>query len=62
MPKGYTVNSFFDNRAVLIHVSWVVVDDSGVINRVTHANRLTRGKLMKQDDWSDWETSEFLQL
>ena len=25
-------------------------------------NKLTRGKLMKQDDWNDWEQSEFLQL
>ena len=24
--------------------------------------RLTRGKLLKQDDWCDWQASEFLQL
>ena len=24
--------------------------------------RLTRGKLLKQDDWSDWQGSEYLQL
>jgi hypothetical protein len=24
--------------------------------------RLTRGKLLKQDDWSNWQDSEFLQL
>jgi hypothetical protein len=24
--------------------------------------RLTRGKLIKQDDWSNWQDSEFLQL
>jgi len=24
--------------------------------------KLTRGKLLKCDDWSDWQTSEFLQL
>jgi hypothetical protein len=24
--------------------------------------RLTRGKLLKQDNWSDWQASEFLQL
>ena len=25
-------------------------------------NKLTRGKLIKQDDWSDWQNSEWLQL
>ena len=24
--------------------------------------KLTRGKLLRQDDWSDWQTSEYLQL
>ncbi len=24
--------------------------------------RLTRGKLLKQADWSDWQNSEYLQL
>jgi hypothetical protein len=24
--------------------------------------RLTRGKLIKQPDWEDWQQSEFLQL
>jgi hypothetical protein len=24
--------------------------------------RLTRGKLLQQDDWSDWQNSEYLQL
>ncbi len=24
--------------------------------------RLTRGKLLKQDDWPDWQSSEYLQL
>ena len=24
--------------------------------------RLTRGRLLKQDDWSDWQESEYLQL
>ena len=25
-------------------------------------NKLTRGKLLKQDDWTDWQNSEWLQL
>jgi hypothetical protein len=62
MPKGYTVNSFFADSTVSIRVSWIAIDDGGVLNRVTRANRITRGKLMKQDDWTDWEASEFLQL
>ena len=24
--------------------------------------RLTRGQLLKQDDWKDWQNSEYLQL
>ena len=62
MPKGYTFNSFFADSSVSSRVSWIAIDDGGVLNRVTHANRITRGKLMKQDDWSYWEASEFLQL
>ena len=51
MPKGYTVNSFFADTAVSSRVSWIAIDEG-----------LTRGKLIKQDDWLDWEISEFLQL
>ncbi len=29
---------------------------------VTKVMKLTRGKLMKQADWSDWNKSEHLQL
>ena len=57
MPKGYTINSFSSDASVSSRVSWIAVDDGGVLNRVTRANRITRGKLLKQDDWSDWEAS-----
>ena len=60
MPTGYSVNSFFADSSVSIRVSWIALDEGGVLNQVTRANRLTRGKLMKQDDWTDWESSEFL--
>ncbi len=41
---------------------YAVVGSSDVLNYVTRVMKLTRGKLLRQDDWSDWQTSEFLQL
>ena len=29
----------------------------GVINEVTRVSKLTRGKFLKTDDWSDWQKS-----
>jgi hypothetical protein len=42
--------------------NWDIVIDGDVRNVVTEAMKLTRGKLMKQDDWTDWNESEHLQL
>ena len=42
--------------------SFEIVHCGDVKNVVTRAMRLTRGKLLKQPDWTDWQTSEFLQL
>jgi hypothetical protein len=39
-----------------------VVLDGDVRNVVTKVMKLTRGKLMKQDDWMDWNESEHVQL
>ena len=39
-----------------------IIEDGNVLNYVTRAMKLTRGKLLQQDDWTDWQTSEFLQL
>jgi hypothetical protein len=39
-----------------------IVDSGNVLNNVTRVMRLTRGKLIQQDDWSDWQDSEYLQL
>jgi hypothetical protein len=36
--------------------------DSKVLHYVTRAQRLTRGHLIKQDDWQEWNSSEFTQL
>ena len=38
------------------------VIDGGVHNTVTQMMKLTRGKLMRDDDWCDWEASEATQL
>ena len=39
-----------------------VVNSGDVRNMTTRAMRLTRGKLLKQADWTDWQSSEYLQL
>jgi hypothetical protein len=39
-----------------------VVESSDVLNYVTRVMRLTRRKLLQQDDWSEWQNSEYLQL
>jgi hypothetical protein len=39
-----------------------IVDDGDVMNVVTRVMKLTRGKLLQQDDWTDWQDSKFLQL
>ncbi len=39
-----------------------IVESGDVLNCVTWVMRLTRRKLLQQDDWSDWQCSEFLQL
>jgi hypothetical protein len=39
-----------------------IIDSGDVLNYVTRVMRLTRGKLLWQDDWCDWQASEFLQL
>jgi hypothetical protein len=38
------------------------VDSSGVYNVVTKVMKLTRGKLIKGPDWTEWQDSEYLQL
>ncbi len=39
-----------------------IVEDGDVLNYITRVMKLTRGKLLHQDDWTDWQDSEFLQL
>ena len=42
--------------------SYELVPSGDVLNVVTRVMRLTRGKLRKQPDWDEWQSSEFLQL
>jgi hypothetical protein len=42
--------------------TWDIVIDGDVRNVMTKVMKLTRGKLMKQDDWTKWNKSEHLQL
>ena len=44
--------------ATMIHMSW----DGGVKQYITRAHKLTRGVLLRQSDWEEWQRSEFLQL
>ena len=44
------------------HHPYQLVHDGDVLNCVTKAMKLTRGKLIQQTDWSDWQDSAFLQL
>ncbi len=39
-----------------------IVKDGNILNYTTRVMKLTRGKLLQQDDWSDWQESEYLQL
>jgi hypothetical protein len=39
-----------------------IIKDGNVLNYVTKVMKLTRGKLLQQDDWLDWQDLEYLQL
>ncbi len=39
-----------------------IVELGNVLNYTTHVMKLTHGKLLKQDDWIDWQELEYLQL
>ncbi|KAL7555072.1 hypothetical protein ACHAWF_018706 [Thalassiosira exigua] len=51
-----------DSELVTRRARYDVVDSGNVLNYVTCAMRLTRGRLQRQDDWEDWQNSEYLQL
>ena len=39
-----------------------ILDSGDVLNYTTRVMKLTRGKLLRQADWDDWQQSEYLQL
>jgi hypothetical protein len=39
-----------------------IVESGDVLNYTTCVMQLTRGKLLQQDNWSNWKSSEYLQL
>ncbi len=39
-----------------------IVHSGEVLNYITRVMKLTRGKLLRQEDWGEWQTSEILQL
>ena len=41
---------------------YTLINDNDVLNCVTKAMKLTRGKLIQQEDWNDWLESEYHQL
>jgi hypothetical protein len=51
-----------DSLRVLRTQAYNIVESGDVRQYVTRVMRLTRGKLLRQNDWPDWQASEFLQL
>jgi len=60
------LNDRWEFSTVALHLSkkptYDLIDSGEVLNAVTRVMRLTRGKLLKQHDWEEWQESEFLQL
>ena len=60
------LNDRWEFSTVASHLSkkptYDLIDSGEVLNVVTRVMRLTRGKLLKQHDWEEWQESEFLQL
>jgi hypothetical protein len=51
-----------EGLCVLRTCHYDIIQSGQVHNYVTCVMRLTRGKLLKQDDWVKWQNSEYLQL
>ena len=60
------LNNRWDFTSVAEHLrdshTYELVFDGDVVNCITKAMKLTRGKLLQQSDWNDWQESEYLQL
>jgi hypothetical protein len=51
-----------DGLQILRARAYDIVESGNVRQYVTRVMQLTQGKLLKQDDWQDWQASELLQL
>ena len=60
------LNDRWEFSTVAAHIQktpkYDLVASGEVLNIVTRVMRLPHGKLLKQHDWEEWQTSEFLQL
>ena len=60
------MNKRWDFDTVAAHLlkapPYQLIPDGDVVNCVTKAMKLTRGKLLQMQDWNDWLESEYLQL
>ena len=60
------LNDRWEFSTVASHLSkkptYDLINSGEVLNVVTKVRRLTRGKLLKQHEWEEWQESEFLQL
>ena len=52
----------FADHLCLTRPAHTLVSSGDVLNVVNWVMKLTRGKLLKQVDWNDWQESEYLQL
>ena len=55
-------HDFFIPKDALAQPTSTICRDGDVYNFVTKAMKLTRGKLLKDEDWNIWQQSEFTQL
>ncbi len=53
---------FFNHNPISMPAVVHKSTDGDVLHYITRASKLTRGVLLKQDDWDDWQQLEFLQL
>ncbi len=60
------MNKYWEFTTVAEHLRkkppYRIIDNGSVLNYVSKAMKLTRGKLLEQQDWLDWQDSEYLQL
>jgi hypothetical protein len=52
----------FADHLCLTRPAHTLVSSGDILNVVNRVMKLTRGKLLKQVDWNDWQESEYLQL